>query len=106
MGTNYYTIKNYCEHCKRFDQEHIGKSSIGWTFAFQATETVENYDEWLENVKSSQKIIDEYGREITVEELVKMIEDKRNNPNNQAIRNPGFAYLDKYGNSFTFAEFS
>ena len=106
MGTNYYTIKNYCEHCKRFDKEHIGKSSKGWTFGFQASDTVGDYDNWLENIKSAEKIVDEYDTEISVDELIEMIESKRYERHNQAIEYPCSSYLDKYGNSFTIHNFS
>ena len=32
MGTNYYARLNYCEHCQRFDEIALGKSSGGWCF--------------------------------------------------------------------------
>lgn len=44
MGTNYYLVTpdKQCEHCGSVnvagDRIHIGKSSVGWHFSFQATE--------------------------------------------------------------------
>lgn len=35
MGTNYYTKIKVCEHCKRYERIHLGKSSSGWRFTFQ-----------------------------------------------------------------------
>lgn len=106
MGTNYYTIKNYCDCCKRFDKDHIGKSSAGWTFSFQSAYNINDYDEWVENIKSAEKIVDEYGNELTVSEMIEIVESKKNNIHNFAKEHPGHGFVDKYGNSFTVSDFS
>lgn len=35
MGTNFYWHDNRCDHCGRFEAHHVGKSSMGWSFAFR-----------------------------------------------------------------------
>lgn len=35
MGTDYYYRTNVCDNCKRFDERHVGKKSMGWTFHFR-----------------------------------------------------------------------
>ena len=48
MGTNFYAIGNVCKVCDRGDGEiHLGKSSIGWTFALQANDW-KFYKNWEE----------------------------------------------------------
>lgn len=110
MGTNYFIVRNFCEHCGRGEREHIGKSSAGWTFSFQATDEVYDFATWLENVKRPGSIIvDEYDGIFTVDELLTLIERKRDAPNNHARdvhELPGHAFLDKDGNSFTRWDFS
>ena len=51
---------------------------MGWTFHFQATETIKDYDEWIDNVNQAEYIIDEYGIIILVDELIDLIDRKRN----------------------------
>lgn len=36
MGTNYYWREHPCGSCGRTDELHVGKSSGGWSFGFQA----------------------------------------------------------------------
>lgn len=119
MGTNYYTVKNICEHCHRHDRDlHIGKSSAGWTFSFQGYRAdyhvpkIETYEQWLDMLKE-ERIFDEYGEEITLAELKEIVEKKRSEPNNHTtyveIHHPDHAkncWLDGQGNSFTGVEFS
>ena len=94
MGTNYYfkikekrrkeIEKNLTDLEKRIiclDSEiHIGKSSAGWTFTFQATPFYKNYKELLnfyENNKNSIEIVDEYSEKTNIEEFKNMVENKK-----------------------------
>lgn len=35
MGTNYYWRKSECSHCGRYQEVHVGKNSVGWSFGFR-----------------------------------------------------------------------
>jgi hypothetical protein len=83
MGTNYYVhtpaCANACEHCSASERLHLGKSSIGWRFGFQAEEDwtrEQAYGLWLERAKSGE-IRDEYGETITLDDLLALIERKQ-----------------------------
>lgn len=85
MGTNYYLETNICQCCKRSDVIHIGKNSFGWPFHWH----VYSEDEGMQSAAGmlammikavrdqNAKIIDEYQREITLEQFIEMIEAKR-----------------------------
>jgi len=81
MGMNYYlTGKPPCPTCGDFGgTKHIGKSSYGWTFGLHIypDEGINNLDDWekfiREAVADGRLIIDEEGRRISVEELLKRI---------------------------------
>jgi len=87
MGTNYYFKKNICEHCQREEKEfHIGKSSGGWTFHFRGYrgewsdigEEILSLEDWINYIKKTPgKIFNEYGEETSLEELLELIESKR-----------------------------
>jgi hypothetical protein len=91
MGTNYYLLTNYCEHCKRGDKEHLGKSSGGWTFSFVGSFEIRTKKDWLyhilDEIDKGSKIQNEYGEELSFED----------------IRG---SWLDPEGNSFTGYDFS
>lgn len=112
MGTNYYTVSNYCECCKRHDREHIGKSSAGWSFSFQGTDEIRDFDTWLANVKSAAWIVDEYGTRVTLDELLTMIDNerggKRQGDYDKESPYGSFSqsWLDQYGNSFSGGDWS
>ena len=110
MGTNYYHRKNTCEHCKRYDETHIGKSSAGWTFTFHATESIKSYQDWLIELEKGGKIFDEYNREVTLDEFKDMVKYKSVETNNHATycKNDKYdnSFLDDEGNSFINGEFS
>ena len=131
MGTNYYFVpkKNRIEKLNRmltqtdklfffigYSSMHIGKSSLGWTFTFQATEHYKSYKELLtfyENNKRLIEIHDEYGEKIEIEEFKELVERKRKEPNNHCLymrkEYPGEDhgdYLDEEGNSFSKSDFS
>jgi len=126
MGTNYYFIpkRNRTTRLEKLlsptDQIfinikciplHIGKSSLGWTFSFQATEHYKSYKELLEfyeNNKKQIEIKDEYGRKITIDEFKELVEHKRSEQNNHCLymrkEYPDVDYgdyLDDDNNSFS-----
>lgn len=83
MGTNYYVhtpaCEKACEHCSAPEQLHLGKSSAGWKFLFQAEEDwprEQAYSLWLERAQSGE-IKDEYGRTITLGDLLARVETKQ-----------------------------
>ena len=92
MGMNYYHRINICDHCNRYDEKHIGKSSAGWEFSFQGYTPEDNrpvilsFKDWKRELKNTGKIFDEDGEEISYEKFVELIESKKNgtfndNPN-------------------------
>lgn len=123
MGTNYYHRTNICSHCDRYDEYHIGKSSMGWTFSFHGEKetivefnplgkVVASFSDWKERLKKG-KIFNEYGEEILLEEFLKLVESKRDSEHNHTeycrIHHPDHAkqcWLDDEGNSFSEGEFS
>lgn len=123
MGTNFYHRTNICDHCNRYDEHHIGKSSGGWTFSFHGereidpemnplNEMITSFSDWKTRLKDS-KIFNEYDEEISLTEFLQLVEDKRDEKNNQTtycrIEHPDYAkncWLDDEGNSFSEGEFS
>jgi hypothetical protein len=75
MGTNYYYKYNECEECGRHDEMHVGKSSIGWKFQFHAG-AFRDLGDWKVEL-SVRKIYDEYGKDITLEEFIELVEAKK-----------------------------
>lgn len=87
MGTNYYgrLKKPIRRVIKDYNEFHIGKSSIGWKFIFQANEHFKNFDEfkkWLEN--ENYEIYDEYDRKQDKKDFLNFILEKQSDENNQA----------------------
>lgn len=83
MGTNYYvhtpSCPNACDHCSASEELHLGKSSVGWRFLFQAEEDwprEEAYGLWLERAKSGE-IRDEYGEVIALDDLLAFVGRKQ-----------------------------
>ncbi len=71
MGTNFYHRINICSECRRYDERHIGKSSVGWQFSFKGWKdsegrpAIKSWQDWkyiLKTFKDGQ-IFDEYGKE-------------------------------------------
>ena len=78
MGTNYYLEpKAPCECCGRsFEQLHIGKSSAGWVFALHVhpDEKINDLPDWVDKWRADgARIVDEYGKVITPDEMVSII---------------------------------
>ena len=71
MGTNYYAGVDACEHYGRSDERlHIGKSSGGWVFCFEAHDDPDlaTTAAWREHLaRADVRICDEYGEALTVE---------------------------------------
>jgi organic radical activating enzyme len=87
MGTNYYVrtpaCETACEHCSEAHEVHLGKSSWGWKFGFQAQ------PEWPRDqaltlwkaLAQSGQIFSEYREPVGFDELWEMIQDKQDSPN-------------------------
>jgi hypothetical protein len=80
MSTNFYVFTmgdTTCESCghTRADQKidtHLGQRAAGWEFLYRADPnwTAETaYEEWTKRIRTGQ-IVDEYGLEYTVEDLL------------------------------------
>lgn len=84
MGTNYYAIKKKPRIVKIYDEIHLGKSSAGWKFAFQEQEQYHNFEEFKDFILNNNEWIikNEYDKEISPNDLLKLIETKQkeNNP--------------------------
>jgi len=83
MGTNYYWIqrKNVCQHCNRADEteQHIGKSSGGWCFTLHVypEDSLHDLPDWEVLFAQPSSIIrDEYGKTVTVKEMLEIITDR------------------------------
>jgi hypothetical protein len=79
MGTNYYvqtdSCLQACEHCSASERIHLGKSSIGWRFSFQAQPdwgALNAFTEWVK-LAMSGVITDEGGRLHTLADLLGLI---------------------------------
>jgi hypothetical protein len=82
MGTNYYvntpSCANACEHCAESERIHLGKSSAGWRFLFRADPEWprdEAFTHWVRRALSGP-IVDEYGRECSLAELLDLAHGK------------------------------
>lgn len=126
MGTNYYWHKNTCPTCGHSKEVfHIGKSSGGWTFSFQALRDYESPNkqpvlsvkDWKKVMRSKGSIYDEYGALVSRKEFWALVQRKKEHPGAQVHATyvkkdyPGtrFAeesWLDEEGNSFSLGEFS
>lgn len=115
MGTNYFLKQKKCNQCGKIEEgTHIGKSSAGWKFNFQANKfsfykNIEELKIWLKG----KSIYNEYGEFIPKKKFWDMVEAKQKYPNISMYKyikeNPdydnGSNYLiDDY--EFTDADFS
>jgi len=122
MGTNYYARTNICEHCNRYDELHIGKSSAGWTFSFHGYKPsafaehvplLDSWKAWQEYLQQPGiKVFSEYGEEVAYADFAKMVEAKKSEELNHTLycRQRSCTYsqddeLDDEGNSFSYSEF-
>lgn len=111
MGTNYYVKSKACKCCgHKLDQLHIGKSSVGWTFSFKGYKHLKSWEAWKAFLKDKQ-IVNEYDEPVSLDKLIKLVENKRHEKLNHTIycwkHHPEVkCFLDSEGNSFSEYEFS
>lgn len=109
MGTNYYARVNICDKCGRYDDIHLGKSSMGWQFSFQFNggqyyKNVRQMKEWLKD----KIIVNEYNEGISQDYFWKMVKEKQKEKLNHA-QTYSKEYSDEFvigGYSFSDGEFS
>lgn len=110
MGTNYYYRIDPCKECGHSKEiYHIGKSSWGWSFSFQAIEKANSWKEWQMFLQTVGKIFNEYDEEISYEKFKKIVEDRAHPSGkllNHAERHPENCFRDDEGYSFSNYEFS
>ena len=77
MGTNYYLRKSICDKCDRYDELHVGKSSAGWHFSLHIIPElgINDLESWKKHFVGN-KIFDEYGDEITPEQMICVITER------------------------------
>ena len=114
MGTNYYVVKN---GPSVEEPIHIGKSSYGWLFLFQAQnerwheppvvwQTWSQVLDWLQSYtvdRADYVIMDEYDRVISLEDFIDLVESKQidefnlGNPDNfsDARNVDGYRFTDR-----------
>ena len=82
MGTNYYLHYKICPTCGRYDELHIGKSSVGWCFSLHIypEKDITTFDDWERvfcgrfwKLGSNVEIWDEYGTFITPDKMIDII---------------------------------
>lgn len=81
MGTNFFLPRRCpaaCEHCG-LEPLHIGKSSAGWRFGFEAHPELglTSWGAWRAAVHEAGEVVDEYGRSYTPEEFEEWVENTR-----------------------------
>ena len=86
MGTNYYCMTGRkaevecdCGFTHMMPEVlHIGKDSYGWKFALHSIpeKGLVNLERWRAVLESSERVYDEYGDDISVEEMVRTIRKK------------------------------
>ncbi len=136
MGTNYYHRINICEHCNRYTEQHIGKSSVGWQFLFHGyngqkkVPEIKSFKDWLYvlwkslTTDKTGKIVDEYGRELSFDEFFALVKNNQTGSFNDRLNlnhydhrkdfhkqhnwavNINNDWKDDEGYSFTSVEFS
>lgn len=127
MGTNYYARYKQCNHCDRYDEIHLGKSSGGWSFSFHGLrpdkwDVADGAEEILSETAwktwlwdNDHQIHNEYGDKLSDQEFWEMVEAKRDETHNHTIYcqvgHPSHAYRDCWldpdtGSSFAEGEFS
>lgn len=84
MGTNYYLEIDVCKCCMRPKEvKHIGKSSAGWCFSLHVDENTKSLVDWIDlitfhlgNPDHPCHIVDEYGRKLSLDELLHIIKNR------------------------------
>ena len=109
IGTNYFVASPACKTCGHSEKDlHIGKSSGGWTFSFHATDEIRSWTDWKEHL-IGKTIINEYGDETTLPELIELVNRKVDSKYNHSVEAEEYGwddcFLDPEGHSFSTAEF-
>lgn len=76
MGTNYYVYIPNEDVTKVGEQLHIGKSSVGWVFSLRVhfDKGINTLYDWLPVFLNNRNVItDEYGSNITADEMLQRI---------------------------------
>jgi len=73
---------------------HIGKSSAGWKFLFNGR--FKSKESWFLMMKISDKIVDEYGDNITIDEMDELIERKQKLQSHTGDSNFYFSTVNGY----------
>jgi hypothetical protein len=78
MGTNYYLRYKQCEHCGKYEERHIGKSSGGWCFALHVypDKGINDLLEW-ELLWLIGEIYNEYGEKVGPVEMKSIITERK-----------------------------
>ena len=113
MGMNFYLRLNTCEKCARYDELHIGKSSMGGQFSFRAYDyegaepRIRSVKDWL-TLTQEGRIFDENGKEYSQRDFWSLVNSKKSELGNFAAahRPSEWHYLDEDGFSMTNREFS
>lgn len=84
MGTNYYAVPRKLSI--QPEVLHIGKASAGWKFGFQGytdgEHELKSYDDWINYIRDNNiAILDEYDREISLEDFMQLVADFQDNEN-------------------------
>ena len=82
MGCNYFLKRDPCPRCGKGETIHIGKSSAGWVFNLRVylgeTPPVKSLVDWTAMFNDPRnKIVDEYGNELTTDEMLRNITDRQ-----------------------------
>lgn len=111
MGTNYYLRRGVCHACGHPEKEyHIGKSSCGWRFTFQAyNDTWDGFvatsaKDWKRETKDGV-IADEYGRALPYGEFWDLVKKKRKEKLDH-LEETRDGFHDPDGHSFIAGDFS
>jgi hypothetical protein len=102
MSTNYY-LPTDAEDPE--EGLHVGKSSIGWRFLFRSHTGLETVDSVRALLNRHERVVDEYGREVSLERFWALVEMKQElRPHLAVLRTYG--YLTEDGYEFCTNEFS
>ena len=98
-------IENHYTH-------HIGKSSFGWKFCFEAQyiddQKIDSFQDWKMKILSPfYSVYDEYDREVPKEQFLALVDNHQNEPHSMSKEYPDYGHFtDDEGYEFTWNEFS
>ena len=104
MGTNYYLVKkeDTCPTCGHIEEKlHIGKSSYGWVFSLHVIpdKEITSLEDWIKLFNSTEyRIRNEYLQDITKEEMLKIIMNRKRKDNRSLMRvHSGYSHVHSQG---------